>query len=146
MSIKDAIKSIEEADEKLKKATELENKAIATQRDAARLRQESDESLRNVREESAALAETHGRWLSDSEKKEQELKNREVKLTGGQTALLNKITENNKDFDTSSAALDARAVAADKADRQNKEEKERLEKVAEKYNSIATFIENLKNH
>jgi len=140
MSIKDAIKSIEEADEKLKKATELESKAVAAQRDAARLRQESDDSLRNVREESAALAETHGRWLSDSEKKEQELKNREVKLASGQATLLRNTAESNKDFDTTSAALDARAVAADKADRQNKEYEETLDKRAAKYKSIAEFI------
>ena len=140
MSIKDTIKSLEEADEKLVKAIGLEKKAVAAQKDAARLRQESDESLRAVGEERAALAETHGRWLSDSEKKEQEVKNREVKLASGEAALLRNTAESNRDFDTTSAALDARSVAADKVDRQNKQQKESLDALAENYKLITAFI------
>jgi len=140
MTIKDTIKSLEEADEKLQKAEALEAKAGVAQKDAARLRQESDESLRQVQSERASLNHAKSEWETESSLKSQDLKNREVKLASGQADLLRNTADSNKDFDTKHAALDARSVAADKADRQNKEFEETLDKRAEKYKAIGDFI------
>jgi len=140
MSIKDAIQSLEEADEKLKKAAEIERKALTAQKDAARLREEAQRDLDKTRIERANFDKIQAEREAESERKEQELKNREVKLASGQAALIRNTAESNKDFDTTSGALDARAVAADKADRRNEEYEATLDKRAAKYKSIAEFI------
>lgn len=140
MSIEDTIKSLEEADEKIKKAVVLEQKGVAAQKDAARLREESQSNLDKVRIERANFDKIQAERESASQRKEEELKNREVKLSSGQATLERKTAESNKTFETSYAALDARTVAVDKTSRQNKEFEETLDKRAAKYHSIAEFI------
>jgi len=140
MSIKDAIQSLEEADEKLKKAAVLENSAIAKQKDAARVREESQRDLEKIRIESSDLNKARAGWAVESSQKEQELKNREVKLSVGQADLLNNTAANTQDFVTKNAALDVRTATTDKADRRIKEFEATLDKRAEKYKSIAEFI------
>jgi len=140
MSIKDTIKSLEEADEKLKQAAVLENSAIAKQKDAAKLRDESQSDLAKVRVERANFEQIQAGREDKSKRKEEELKNREATLAAGKADLERNTAENNKDFDIKHAALDARTVAADKAERANKESKAALETLAEKYKSIGDFI------
>ena len=140
MSIKDAIKSLEEADEKLKQAVVLETSAIAKQKEAAQLREESQRDLEKAAIEKSNLIKMRTEWDADFRRKEDELKNREVTLAAGKADLERNTAENNKDFDTKHAALDARTVAADKADRQNKEQKASLDTLAEKYKAIKDFI------
>jgi hypothetical protein len=140
MSIKDTIKSLEEADQKLEKAAVLEGKAVTIQRDAARLREESQRDLDKVRIERQNFEQIQAARETESEQKEQDLKNRERKLAAAQSTLEHNAAANKKDFEATHTALDARSVAVDKADRQNKEFAETLDKRAQKYNSIADFI------
>ena len=140
MSIKDTIKSLEEADEKLKITVGLENSAIAMQRNAAKLRDESQSNLDKIRIERENIDKLQFGREAESERKENELKNREVTLSAGQADLERNTAESNKDFDFKHAELDARTVATDKADRRNKEFEATLDKRSEKYKSIGDFI------
>jgi len=140
MSIKDTIKTLEEADEKLERAVVLESEAVAMQRDAARLRDESDRDLEKVRIERANFEKIQTGREAESERKESELKNREVTLAAGKADLERNTAESNKDFETQHAALDARTVTLDNATRVNVELRATLDKVAARYKAIQEFI------
>jgi hypothetical protein len=140
MSIKDTIKSLEEADEKLVKAIGFEKSAVANQKEAARLRQESQSNLDQIFTERQAINSINSFKDSEYKRKEEELKNREVKLSAGQAALLRDTTASNTEWNTKNAALDSRYIAADKAEGLNKQQKEALDAVAENYKLITAFI------
>ena len=140
MSIKDTIKSLEEAEATLKRAAELEKKAVTAQRDAARLREEAQVLSDKADVEKSNLIKFRAETQANFDQREQDLKNREVKLAAAAATLAHNTAESNKTFETSHAALDARGVAADKADRQNREFAETLDKRAEKYKAIGDFI------
>lgn len=140
MSLKDAVKSIEEADEKLIKAAALEQKAIAAQRDAARLREESERNLEKLRHERATFEKIQGERESASAQKEQELKNRETKLSAGQADLERRTAESIDARDARNNELVLRGVSIEKREQSVKEQGEALSKVGEKYKSIADFI------
>ena len=140
MSIKDAIKSIEEADDKLKKAGVLEQKSIAAQRDAARLREESQRDVDKTRIERQNIDKLTAAHQVESGRKEQELKNREVTLAAGKADLERNTAETSKKLDGQANELVARSMEVDRADRRNKEFEATLDKRAEKYKSIGDFI------
>ena len=137
------LKANQESDEKLKKAVELEQSAVKIQKDAAQLRDESESNLVKTRIERANTDKLQAERVAENERKENELKNREVKLSASQALLARNKVDYNKDLDDQGAVLDARTAAADKAELRNKDFGETLDERAAKYNSIAEFIKKI---
>ena len=137
-----AIKSLEEADDKLKKATVLELAAVEMQKNAARSRDESRDILTETvveREKLEYVQRVQGDALKQ---KEDELRNREVTLEAEQADLVNRTAERVKELDLLENGINVTSVAIDKSLRRNEEQEEELGLLRDKYKSIAEFITN----
>jgi hypothetical protein len=140
MSIEETIKSLEEADNKLKKAMVLELAAAEMQKNAARSRDESRDILANTvaeREKLESLQRVQGESLKQ---REDELRNREVTLAAEKADLVNRTAERVKELDLLENGINITSVALDKGLRRNKEQEEELILLRGEYKSIADFI------
>jgi len=80
VSVKDTIKELENVEKQLEQAKALEESAIAIQRDAARLRDEADKLNRESAQFKTDAEITLANFRSESARKDDEYKNREVTL------------------------------------------------------------------
>ena len=140
MSTEEAIKSLEEADNKLKQAAALEIAVIQMQKEAARSRDESRDILVETvleREKIESLQFVQGATLKQ---KEDELRNREVAILEERIDLAHQVAERTKELDVREASINAMSVTVDKGLRNNKENQEELLVLRGEYRSIADFI------
>ncbi len=142
MSIKDTIKSLEEVDEKLKKAIALEQTAIVAQKNAAAMRDEAQRALNKVNSEKVKVDELYSRWNAATTQKEDELKNRETTLSAHQADFERHSSEKITLIENRNAELTKRIVIVEKREAECSLYKERMDEVGEKYSVIAEFINN----
>lgn len=140
MSITETIKSLEEADDKLKKATVLELAAAEMQKNAARSRDESRDILAETVIQKEKVESLQFVQAATLKQKEEELRNREVTLAAEKSDLAHQIAERTKDLDLREASLNASAISLDKGIRQNKEQEAEFALVRDRYKSVADFI------
>lgn len=141
MSIeKSILKTLQEADEKIEKASALEASAITIQKSATKLRDESERNLAKVREERGIFDRLRNEWQAETAKKEDELKNREKTLAAGKADLERKSAEKNKELTTREEALNAREIGLNNNEQANRAQNVMLNDRAAKYKSIADFI------
>ena len=140
--IQDTIKTLwEESDEKLQKATALEEQATAIQRNATELRDKADTKLREVQNEKLEAERISNEYRAESGRKEDELKNRETTLAAKQADLERQTTEKTKLLDTRENEQSIRTSDLLKREAACKVKEEDLDKRRGRYGSIVDFIQ-----
>lgn len=142
MTIKDTIKSLEEADEKLNKAIALEEKANVAQHKATAMRDEAQLKLNKAVAEKQKVDELYSAWNAEKAQSEQELKNREITLMARQSDLESQTNERAKALDVRENELGVishNLVSRETACKVREEEQGLLNR---RYASIAEFINN----
>ena len=140
MSIKDTIKSLEEADEKLKKAEELERKGEEAHKKAAALRDESQRNLEKIEIEKQNIFQINSAKDVEFDQRESELKNREVTLAAGHADLERKTTIQAAEQTAREDEITRSDAELQRKVTENREHKERLDAIYEKYKSVEDFI------